>query len=199
MTESTPHPLANAPAVEELEAPRYRRRRWWIDSELQGAYLLHMLGVSCVVGLAAVLLTSHYWLGSEGAQEPLLHLRGHLLHLGLAMLGATLLIAPVTCVLLSHRVAGPAYRLRDAARRLAAGEWGCRIHLRRHDHLKPTAESINELAAKLAGRARDEAARREVACALIDRALTAAEEHDPAAMDKARSALREARRELTRD
>lgn len=45
---------------------------------------------------------------------------------------------------LSHRVAGPAYRLRETLRAAREGDLGIRAHLRKGDYLTETADALNE-------------------------------------------------------
>jgi len=45
----------------------------------------------------------------------------------------------------SHRIAGPAYRLRQACSRIMGGDISFRVQLRKGDHLTEVADSLNDL------------------------------------------------------
>ncbi len=68
------------------------------------------------------------------------------------LLGRMLLITPmvaILAVLLSHRIAGPLYRIKKTLEEVAAGNYGLRIRLRRTDELQDVAESMNKVIEKL--------------------------------------------------
>lgn len=48
-------------------------------------------------------------------------------------------------LLLSHRIAGPAYHLRQSMDRIADGDIQFSVHLRKKDYLKNVADSLNDL------------------------------------------------------
>jgi len=48
-------------------------------------------------------------------------------------------------IVLSHRIAGPIYRIRFILERVAAGERDLRLQLRKTDELKDVAEAINNV------------------------------------------------------
>lgn len=67
----------------------------------------------------------------------------------LVIYGSTVLVA-LCCIagsvlLYSHRVAGPVYRLRLFAGRIAKGELGARVTLRQTDVVHPLAEEMNRM------------------------------------------------------
>lgn len=67
----------------------------------------------------------------------------------LVIYGSTVLVAlgciAVSIMLYSHRVAGPVYRLRIFAGRIAAGEVSARVTLRQTDVVHPLAVEMNRL------------------------------------------------------
>lgn len=66
--------------------------------------------------------------------------------INLTLLYRIALLAPVVAVisiLLSHRIAGPLYRIERFLRSVARGDFSERLRLRKRDELKDLAESIN--------------------------------------------------------
>lgn len=57
----------------------------------------------------------------------------------------TLLVTFFFGLIVSHRMAGPVYRMRTALKGMAEGDLSGRIVLRKHDAFKPLADSINVL------------------------------------------------------
>lgn len=68
-----------------------------------------------------------------------------LLYSGLILL----IIASIEMLFYSHRIAGPLYRINNDIKRMAKGEIGDKINLRKRDEFKELAESINLLKEKI--------------------------------------------------
>ena len=66
----------------------------------------------------------------------------------------------VYTIVLSHRIAGPVYRINSTLKKMIAGEYPAAVTLRRGDFLGETAELLQDLSRKLAleGAPRDEGA-----------------------------------------
>ena len=60
-------------------------------------------------------------------------------------LGAAVLVTLFFGVLISHRMAGPVFRIRRVLKEMQGGELRGDIHLRKKDDFKPLAASINEV------------------------------------------------------
>src|ERR1044072_8322896 len=56
------------------------------------------------------------------------------------------------CAKFSHRIFGPTVPILRMIHNLEDGNFAHRIHLRKHDELKPIADALNDLAAKLEAR-----------------------------------------------
>jgi methyl-accepting chemotaxis protein len=54
-------------------------------------------------------------------------------------------VVPVAGVLFTHHVAGPIFRIRREMRRVAEGERGFRVHLRKGDQMLPLADDFNQM------------------------------------------------------
>lgn len=52
-------------------------------------------------------------------------------------------------ILFSNRVAGPAFRIRNALKQITEGDYSVRVRLRKGDQLKSLSEDLNEFVAKL--------------------------------------------------
>ena len=63
----------------------------------------------------------------------------------------------VYCLLFSHRVAGPVYRINAALRRMLRGDPPAEVCFRKGDYFHPTAELLTELSRKLRGPGSDAA------------------------------------------
>lgn len=176
MTQSTtapsapPHP---APGGAGAARPRYSRRHYLIDPVMQGRYFISMLIIALVMAGGVALLFSHSFLaatrGGVAVNETLG--RAWLLRAALGVAVMSVALLPIASIFLSHRIAGPAYRLRKAAAGAAAGELQGRIHLRRYDHLKSTAEAFNQMLDCLEERERLAGENRAAARAAIRAAL----------------------------
>lgn len=57
--------------------------------------------------------------------------------------GAVILIFGIFSIFLTHKIAGPAYRLKHALTELISGNLDSRIHLRKWDDLQEVAEQVN--------------------------------------------------------
>jgi len=53
------------------------------------------------------------------------------------------------CLLFSHRIAGPVYRINAVLRQLLRGDFPAEIRFRKGDYFQPTAELLTELSRKL--------------------------------------------------
>lgn len=58
-------------------------------------------------------------------------------------------IVAVMGILLSHKIAGPAFRIEKTLKEIGKGNFDINIQLRKFDELKGIAEAVNEMAADL--------------------------------------------------
>jgi nitrogen fixation/metabolism regulation signal transduction histidine kinase len=58
---------------------------------------------------------------------------------------AIMVVAIVAGLFMSHRIAGPVYRIAEDIDRVLAGEKGVRVKLRRKDALEELANKVNQL------------------------------------------------------
>jgi methyl-accepting chemotaxis protein len=58
---------------------------------------------------------------------------------------AIMVVAIVVGIFMSHRIAGPVYRIAEDIDRVLSGERGVRVRLRRKDALEDLADKVNQL------------------------------------------------------
>lgn len=133
-------------------APAYRRRRWIVNVPLQSRYVIYLALVSAVVGAAGAALGVWYCVDvAEVGGEVEGALSSQLPRLVWLLLIAACAVVLVPGIALSHRVAGPMYRLADSMRRVRDGQLDFRVRLRRHDHLEELATTFNAMVEGLEG------------------------------------------------
>lgn len=117
-----------------------RRRGYFVSSRAQGRFRAQVLGLAFLVSLVSLGLTTatSYLVEHEHLLE------GQLAPAGLAL--TTLLLCALIvhiCDRISHRVAGPAHRLRSTLEAVQRGEPVAPIRLRNGDQLQDLAETLN--------------------------------------------------------
>lgn len=131
--------------------PSKQRGRIIIDRSFQYRFLIFCLAMTVLLLLifSAVMLIiikrlSGWWSSPLVIEEitRLLVTNG----LFILLVGAAL---GVYALFISHRIAGPAYRLKTAISRMIKGEYEPEIKLRRKDYLSDLARALNELSKKL--------------------------------------------------
>jgi len=140
----------------------YRRTNYLVAKKFQLKFVgLILIFMFCVAFFTALTIYYQIWmlLGEKLAN---VYPQGRLVEIlkqanwGLFL--RILLISPLVIILgivLSHRIAGPIYRIRDIMDRVAAGEYNLRIFLRKTDELKDMAESINKVVEVLENKSKD--------------------------------------------
>ncbi|MCO5170066.1 MAG: hypothetical protein M9894_27335 [Planctomycetes bacterium] len=131
----------------------YKRRRYMIDLPLQLSYVGVYLSTLVLLGVGFLALNyvfaqvyqralkiQTYGLGVDASPEMLLLGLVNFVFIMLLLIGAA-----VYAIIHSHRVAGPAYRLRNALRQVQARDYDHYVQLRTKDFLKELAEQVNLL------------------------------------------------------
>jgi len=128
------------------------RLKLWIDSEIQFRFVAYAL-VSLAVACAIVSITTFYTIWSDVSEKVLrsgelqkvytasLHKFISINFLLIVLLAA---LATLGMMLLSHRVAGPAFRIRNILKDLQEGKKPA-FTLRKGDALKPMLEELEKL------------------------------------------------------
>lgn len=165
---------------------KFRRKKYVVDRDLQFAVAAQLLGVlggvAVLYGVGLYLLTGGDRAGELTAQEVL---RANLIYFLLAVA-----ILVVVSLLLTHRIAGPAFVLERALRAMLRRDYSARIHLRRRDYLKPLAASVEELRVELERR-------REILDAVRDALEEGSVEKARAAFDRLDHVAEQAREPAT--
>ena len=126
-----------------------RRRVFVIDREYQWRYLSTWLIMTLgYVLIILVVLFVGLRITRETSTNPdsltAQQLANLLWYNGAFVILLTIFLGLLT-VLLSHRVAGPAYRLTQSLKRMLKGDFGFQIKLRRKDYLQDVASHMNQL------------------------------------------------------
>ena len=131
------------PSNTKTKKPWVWRRRYVIDRSLQmgiAGYLAAGLGGVALLCAAAL----YVFLGGQ-AVPGLAPLRRFLLLANTTYFILAAGILTLLTILLTHRFAGPAYVMKEAIDGMLEGDYGRRLGLRKKDHLKDLASSIDEI------------------------------------------------------
>ena len=156
------------------------RRIYLVDRKLQLTVAAQLLGV--LAGVAALFVVG-VLVVSGGRTDGLT--AGDVLRANLIYFVLAAAILCVVALLITHRIAGPAFVVERALRGMRRGDFSQRLELRRRDYLKPLALAVEEL--------REELQRREQACEELKGAL------DRGDLEAARSLLDRVRADPARD
>lgn len=128
---------------------RFKRKRYVVDRELQATLTIKVLATMAGVGLLYV--AGLFVIPGQPALESLSAAETRRLLLSSAAIYFALMtaIVGVVCLLLTHRVAGPAFVVQRALDAMRAGDYAQRVTLRRNDYLKGLAASVLHLAGHL--------------------------------------------------
>lgn|GEM_PF-308393 len=147
--------------VEQRSGAKIRRRMYLIDKKFQFKYL----GILCAVGLCMSLVCGggtyllfrraiyhvlakympQIWCNEVITSEVMRTANIYIW----VMLPVCILVIGVLSIFLSHRIAGPEFRLRRTLKGMSSGDYRDSIKLRKNDDLKYLAADINQLALSL--------------------------------------------------
>lgn len=139
-----------------------RRKRYFIKRELQSRYLKLILVAiilptflfsACLYYLIFYLMAEQLGVPESIAYNlaPVLHKINLILLIGLPLISIAILFWGLV---MSHRIAGPVYRLEKDLERIDKGDFSWRIRLRKKDELGSIAEGINKLLDRVQGKIR---------------------------------------------
>lgn len=134
--------------------PKYKRRHYFIDGKFQGQhvfnnYILTLIVILLFIGLFTFFTSDA--LTIVYTQNDLQLERTPLILLKKILLIAWILLIPggiwitLRTIMVSHRMAGPLFKLEKTMDEMCLGKIGDRIYLRQKDHCKDLAEKINTL------------------------------------------------------
>jgi len=132
--------------------PVFRRKRYLIAAKFQLKYAgLILLLMFAIAGLCAyvVYYTTLVLLGEKLAN---VYPQGQLVHIvktvNIRLLASMVLVSPMVVafgILLSHKIAGPMYRIERFLNDMAAGDYTTRLTLRKSDEFTGLAAAINNV------------------------------------------------------
>ncbi|MBM3255697.1 MAG: methyl-accepting chemotaxis protein [Candidatus Omnitrophica bacterium] len=139
-----------------------RRKRYLMKSRLQNRYLrLILLAIVlptflfsfCLCYLVFYLMAEQLGIPESIAYNitPVLAKIGVILLLGLPVISILLLLWGLV---ISHRIAGPVYRLEQELDKISKGDFSLRIRFRKKDELASIAQGINKVLDKIGERQR---------------------------------------------
>lgn len=130
----------------------FRRRKYLIEKKFQLKFAgLIMLFMFAVAFFSALTIYYYTWiaLGEKLANVyPQGRLVGILRHANFILFLRILIVSPLVfalAILLSHRIAGPIYRIKNTIDEVIKGDYTKRLYLRKTDTLKDVADSINSI------------------------------------------------------
>jgi nitrate/nitrite-specific signal transduction histidine kinase len=133
-----------------------RRRRYVIKPGFQLRYTGIILIAVFAVAAVCILTTYYSSISLLGEKLANVYPQGRLIvtlrEVNMIIIFRVLLSIPLIMligILLSHRIAGPAYRIERTLREIGKGNFDVYIKLRRYDELVGIADAINEMAADL--------------------------------------------------
>lgn len=120
-----------------------RRRRYVVDSRMQLSVTMQLVGVLAAVAvlyaLAVLVFLSDDAVASLSSGE----MRQYLLRANVIYFVLAAAILGVLTIMLTHRVAGPAFVLERAVKGMTEGDYGQRLTLRRRDYLQSLAATLD--------------------------------------------------------
>lgn len=133
----------------------YKRRKYFIDKRLQTKYaLLTLLLLIVYSGIFVLIVFLPYIIPLEhgsSAQEQLVAARVLLeLHNSVwPAVGVLIVVMSILSIFITHKIAGPVYRLKQALSEVSAGNLGVTVQLRKHDDLQDLAADMNMVTEEL--------------------------------------------------
>lgn len=129
-----------------------RRRKYLIKRGLQFRYIGAILVTVFIVALICVTTTYYSLLVLFGEKLANVYPQGRLMvtlkQVNLIVLSRILILLPFVAVaglLLSHRIAGPVFRIEKVLKEIGDGNFDIQVHLRKRDELKDVAAAINQM------------------------------------------------------
>lgn len=130
-----------------------RRKRYFVKKKLQFKYLLFVLLAMIVPTLiCGAVLYYLIWQTiaaeiaiPEALSENLIPALDKVNMMLLILLPLVFIVMLLLSIFISHRIAGPIYRLERELKEISKGDYSCRIKFRSNDELQEIADGINEL------------------------------------------------------
>ncbi len=133
-----------------------RRKRYFIMPAFQLRYIGIILLAISVVAAICILTTYHSSMSLLGEKLANVYPQGRLVvtikEINMIIFYRVMFLTPLVVfigILLSHRIAGPAYRIERTLREIGKGDLDIYIKLRKYDELVGIANAINDMTADL--------------------------------------------------
>jgi len=149
----------------EISRQKFKRKQYLVAKKFQLKYvglILLLMFLTAALCSYVIYYTSMMLMGEKLAN---VYPQGRLIHIvklvNFRILLSVILVTPLVAVIgifLSHRIAGPIYRIEKFLDNMAAGDLSSRIFLRQGDELIIVANSINKLADSLESTVRNQKA-----------------------------------------
>lgn len=135
---------------------KIRRKRYVIKPGFQLRYTGIILFTVLAVALICVASTYYSSITLLGEKLAYVYPQGRLIatlqEINLIIVLRVLLLVPLVIlagIILSHKIAGPAFRIERSLREIGKGNFDIRVELRKYDELKGIADAINEMVENL--------------------------------------------------
>ena len=135
---------------------KFRRKRYLIKTGLQFRYMGAVLLTILVVSAICTFTTYYNMLSLLGGKLANVYPQGRLIialkDVNMIVLYRVLLLIPlimVAALFLSHKIAGPAYRIEKILRDIGGGNFNIHLKLRKGDELTSVADAVNDMTAGL--------------------------------------------------
>lgn len=141
-----PRPPAPPPGTRS-----WKRRTYIIDPHFQYSFLTTWVALTAVI--LGVIIMVLYWgmtqMRGISSHEVILQRMSELFQMNAVFVAILTGLLGLYMILLSHRIAGPAYRLRKCLQRVGRFDFDFHVELRQKDYLKNVAEELNSALADL--------------------------------------------------
>lgn len=136
----------------------YRRRNYFIDKKFQTKFILKFCGLVAFGGLLTILIL--YYLAAKSTTVSIINSRvvvrttaDFLLPVLLQTVFIVMIIVSLATVIVtlfvSHKIAGPLYRLKKTIQALEDGDFSSDFHIRNLDQLQGLADGFNAMIKKV--------------------------------------------------
>ena len=134
----------------------FKRYKYFIKPSFQLRYIGAIIVIISIITIISASTTYYSAMSLLGTKLAYVYPQGRLSILlkevNTTMIYRILLLLPLMvliAVFLSHRIAGPIYRIEKTLEEIGKGNFDIRIHLRKHDELKEIANAINKMVGNL--------------------------------------------------
>ncbi|MDD5428130.1 MAG: methyl-accepting chemotaxis protein [Candidatus Omnitrophica bacterium] len=177
--------------AENTARPRFKRKQYIVARKFQLKYtgvILLLMFITAGFCAYIVYYTTMVLFGEKLAN---VYPQGHLVAMvklvNFRILAAMLVVSPLIgflAIYLSHKIAGPIFRIERVLADMAKGDLSIRITLRRGDEMVSLADSVNRLTDAMASSIKSEKARVDSAIKELDSLKKSSSAHTVEKLDK---------------